>query len=223
MLEHAVVPAHNSCMSNATVPRTHPRPFPTTQAPPLPPRGAQRFARGTRATRTPERGERVALQDRRTLCLRPIAPSDVDAIRRCFTRLSADEIRRRFLHHMRELPVPVATQLCSLDPDSEFANVLIDDAVTPAEIRGVGRIHVDRTCNHAEFAVLVEKAWTGRGLGALLMQRLVDECKRRNVSRLWGYVLIANRPMLDLCQRLGFKHRPMDRDRGTAMIALDFD
>ncbi|HEX7338584.1 MAG TPA: GNAT family N-acetyltransferase [Rhodanobacteraceae bacterium] len=189
----------------------------------LPPRGARRFARVNAAAAPTSRGEEVVIRDSRQLWLRPIEPTDVDAIRRCFTRLSSEEIRMRFMYLLRELPLPMAHQLCSLNPEIAFANVVMDHTVTPVEMRGVGRIYIDATCNQAEFAVLVEKAWTGFGLGALLMQRLVDECERRGLSRLWGYVLNENRPMLDLCRRLGFKRKTMEGDPTTAMLTLDFD
>ncbi len=191
--------------------------------PSLPPRSNRRFARVTRPASADAPGEQVTIHDGRMLWLRPIRPDDIDAIRRCFTRLSEDEIRMRFMHHMRELPLPMARQLCDIDPEREAAWVLIDATGVADEIRGVGRIFWDKASNQAEFAVLVERAWTGRGLGALLMQRLVDECRRRDVACLWGYVLIENRPMLDLCRQLGFKRRAMVGDPGTAMIALDLD
>lgn len=187
----------------------------------LPARSALRFA--AHAEPAHDAGEDVELRDGRKLRLRSIVPEDIEAIRRCFTRLSADEIRMRFLYHMRELPLPMARQLCHVDPEVEVANVLVDTTVHPEEIRGVGRIYIDRTTNQAEFAVLVEKAWTGYGLGALLMQRLVDEARRRKLARLWGHVLIENRPMLDLCRRLGFKRQGLSGEPGTAQIALDLD
>lgn len=191
--------------------------------PTLPLRSNRRFARITRPAGKDTPGEQVTMRDGRRLWLRSIEPGDVDALRRCFTRLSEDEIRMRFMHYMRELPLPMARQLCHVDPECEIAWTLIDDRPSPDELRGVGRIFWDEPSNQAEFAVLVEKAWTGLGLGALLMQRLVDECRRREVTRLWGFVLIENRPMLDLCRQLGFKREPMIGDPGTAMIALDLD
>ncbi|HET7301670.1 MAG TPA: GNAT family N-acetyltransferase [Oleiagrimonas sp.] len=187
---------------------------------PLPPRSAQLFAAVGMHELTGERGKHIEVRDGCKLRLRPIASTDVDAIRRCFTRLSADEIRMRFMYHMRELPEPMAQRLCRIDDTCEAAYVLEDDAVEPAEIRGVGRIYIDATSNRAEFAVLVEKAWTGRGLGALLMQRLVDECRRRDIDELWGYVMIENRPMLDLCRTLGFQRRSLTGDPGVSVIAL---
>mgnify|MGYP001029732368 FL=1 len=183
----------------------------------LPPRSGQRFAPKPFA---PAAGEKVRTQDERELTLRMIEPGDVAAMQRCFTRLSPEEIRRRFLHAMSELPTPMAQQLCRIDPSRETAFVLMDESLHPAEMRGVGRIYVDDTTDTAEFSVLVEHAWSRIGLGALLMQRLVDDCRRRSLYELWGYVLQENRPMLQLCKELGFTQRAIPDEPGTALITL---
>ena len=165
-------------------------------------------------------GERVRSRDGRELWLREIVPGDVAALQRCFTRLSPEDIRRRFLHAMSELPMPMAQRLCHTDPALETALVLVDESVRPAEICGVGRIYVDEAADSAEFSVIVEQSWSRIGLGALLMQRLVDDCRRRGLAELWGYVLLENRPMLELCRELGFNRRLMPDEPGTAQIAL---
>lgn len=183
---------------------------------PLP--ASERFARPRVA---PSReGELVSTQDGRHLLLRAISPDDVEAMQRCFTRLSPEDIRRRFLHAMSELPEPMAQRMCHIDPQLETAYVLMDDTVQPAEMRGVGRIYVDEATDSAEFSVLVEHSWSRLGLGALLMQRLVDDCRRRQLCELWGYVLQENRPMLKLCKELGFTQRMMTEEPGTAQITL---
>ncbi|WP_426702643.1 GNAT family N-acetyltransferase [Rhodanobacter sp. Col0626] len=184
----------------------------------LPSRSCERFAR-PRVASSPM-GERVQTRDGRELVLRPIEPGDVTAMQRCFTRLSPEDIRRRFLHAMSELPAPMAQRLCRIDPALETAYVLMDESVQPAEMRGVGRIFVDEAIDSAEFSVLVEQAWSRLGLGALLMQRLVDDSRRRGLSELWGYVLLENRPMLKLCRELGFTQRMMPDEPGTALITL---
>ncbi len=165
----------------------------------------------------------VASRDGRRLWLRSIVPADVDALRRCFTRLSEDEIRMRFLYPMYKLPEPMAWRLCNTDPENEVALVLMDRTTDPPQMRGVGRLFLDRTLEQAEFSVLVEKAWTGLGLGALLMQHLVDICRRRGLNRIWGRVLIENRPMLDLCRQLGFERQALAGEPGIAQITLDLD
>ena len=127
------------------------------------------------------RANRYSTQDGRELVLRAIEPDDVAAMQRCFTPLSPEDIRRRFLHAMSELPAPMAQRLCRIDPALETAYVLMDESVQPAEMRGVGRIYVDEATDSAEFSVLVEHDWSRLGLGALLMQRLVDDCRRRGL------------------------------------------
>lgn len=183
----------------------------------LPPRAGERFA--LRPARS-SRGEKVRTHDGRDLLLRPVEPDDMAALQRCFTRLSPEEIRRRFLHAMSELPLPMAQQFCQIDPARETACVLMDESILPTEMRGVGRIYVDGTIATAEFSVLVEHDWARIGLGALLMQHLVDDSRRRKLVELWGYVLQENRPMLQLCHELGFSRRPMPDEPGTALLTL---
>ncbi|MGC1549212.1 MAG: GNAT family N-acetyltransferase [Rhodanobacter sp.] len=185
---------------------------------PLPPRSRERFAQPRHVSSAP--GETVCTRDGRELVLRMIEPGDVAAMQRCFARLSPQDIRRRFLHAMSELPIPMAQRLCRIDPALETAYVLMDESVTPAEMRGVGRIYVDEAADSAEFSVLVEQDWTRIGLGALLMERLVDDSRRRGISELWGYVLLENRPMLELCKELGFTQRLIPDEPGTAQITL---
>lgn len=184
----------------------------------LPPRSSERFGRARAAAG--QDFEPVHTSDGRELVLRAIRPDDVAALQRCFKRLSPQDIRRRFLHAMSELPAPMAQRLCRIDPALETAWVLIDESVVPAEMRGVGRIYLDEAADSAEFSVLVEQSWTHLGLGTLLMQRLVDDCRRRDVAEIWGYVLLENRPMLDLCKELGFVRRPSPNEPGVAQISL---
>lgn len=184
---------------------------------PLPPRSNQRFARTQAA---PSAADPVTTRDGRVLHLRSIEPGDVAALRRCFTRLPAEDIRRRFLHTLTELPEPMARRLCHIDPATEAAFVLVDDNVAPAELRGVGRVFIDEATDSAEFSVLVEREWTRLGLGAELMRRLVATCRERGLAELWGYVLVENRPMLALCRELGFTSRMLPDEPGVAQITL---
>lgn len=164
--------------------------------------------------------EKVLTRNGRELLLRPIRHDDVEALQRCFGRLTPEEIRRRFLHAMADLPTPMAQRLCEVNPALETALVLIDATVQPTTICGVGRIYVDVSADSAEFSVLVEHEWARLGLGAMLMQRLVDDCRGRGLAEIWGYVLLENRPMLDLCRELGFVRRLVPDEPGTAQISL---
>lgn len=186
----------------------------------LPPSTRERFAPTPSPRPGALQGEVVHTADGRELVLRGIEPGDVAAVQRCFKRLPPQDVRRRFMHAMSELPASMAQRLCRIDPELEAAYALIDETVKPAELRGVGRIFIDVASNSAEFSVLVEREWTRIGLGALLMQRLVDESRRRGLDEIWGYVLMENRPMLQLCKELGFVATMVPGEGSTAQIRL---
>jgi acetyltransferase len=53
--------------------------------------------------------------------------------------------------------------------------------------------------------VAVRDDVTGRGLGTLLVRRLIDHARRRGVGELFGQVLRENARMLGICRRLGLR------------------
>jgi acetyltransferase len=55
----------------------------------------------------------------------------------------------------------------------------------------------------AEFSILVEDQWQGRGVGARLLSRLLEISQELRFSRLWGLVLAENLRMIRLVRSLG--------------------
>lgn len=155
------------------------------------------------------------------LLLRPIRRDDVAALQRGFARLSAEEVRFRFLHPITDLSGDMARALCQPDPRCGIALVLIDPPPASApEIHAVARAHVDPATLCAEFALIVQQRYTGQGLGSLLMQRLIAACRSRGAVEIWGDVLVENGAMLELCEHLGFTRRTQWSDRGIVRVNL---
>jgi acetyltransferase len=73
------------------------------------------------------------------------------------------------------------------------------------EVAGISRLAADPDNVKAEFAVLVRSDLKGRGLGHLLLQRLIQYARDRGLSELTGEVLEDNVKMLALCRALGFR------------------
>jgi acetyltransferase len=159
-----------------------------------------------RAPHAPQRraapaGESLVTRDGRSLRIRPILPHDAAALRRAFARLTPEQVRSRFFYRMNELEEAVAERLCNPDPETSAAFVVTD--ADDAEIRGEARIHIDAVTESAEFAIAVDPAFIGQGLGRALMQRLLGECRRRGLVELWGDVLADNHAMLEFVRHLG--------------------
>ena len=71
----------------------------------------------------------------------------------------------------------------------------------------------------AEFAVVVRSDIKGLGLGRILMQSVIDHCKRQKVEKIEGLTLPENAGMIGLAKKLGFKVT-RDFEEGTIVMTM---
>ena len=138
--------------------------------------------------------------DGRPIALRPLRPEDEPLLQDLFAHMSREDVRLRFLVPMRELSHALAVRLSHLDYGREMALMAQHDGMT----LGVARYSADPDRLSAEFAVAVRSDWHGRGVGYLLMARLIEVAQQFGIGELVGLVLHENKPMLDMCRELGF-------------------
>jgi len=108
----------------------------------------------------------------------------------------------RFFAPIRGLTHRLAARLSQIDYDREMALVAFPEAGGPA--LGVARFSADPDNNRAEYAIGVRSDWKGRGLGYLLMNRLIGVARGRGIGELVGEVLRENAAMLQMARELGF-------------------
>lgn len=155
------------------------------------------------------------------LMLRPIRGEDEPALQRAFADLSAEEVRMRFLHPVSAMTHELAARLSQLDYDREVALVLCEPkAPGHAAIHGVVRASYDLARRQAEFAIIIQRQLGRRGLGALMMERIIEMATEAGMKEIWGQVLIENEAMLALADKLGFKRKASE---GLVRISLPLD
>jgi acetyltransferase len=170
----------------------------------------QRFdkAAATRLSIRPypsELEETVAITAGSKFLLRPIRPEDEPQLIAAFAQLSPQAIRMRFCSTMRELPHSLAARLSQIDYDREMALVLTDPGSAGRQpIYGVVRLAADPDNERAEYAIVVRDDMAGRGLGMLLMRRMLAYAERRGIKEVFGDVLAENKRMLDIARHLDF-------------------
>ena len=159
-------------------------------------------------------GERVEV--------RPIRPED-EALHRAFlARLAIEDMRMRFFSTRRELPRSEVARLVQIDYAREMAFLALRSGSDgEAEILGVARGIADPDNEEAEFAIVVRTDLKGRGLGRLLLQRLIDYQRATGTRRLIGDVLRDNRPMRELAMHLGFAIDPAACTLESVRVVLD--
>ncbi|GAC1489987.1 MAG: hypothetical protein NVS2B11_15270 [Acetobacteraceae bacterium] len=147
--------------------------------------------------------------------LRPIRPEDAEAHAALFRRLSPEDVRFRFFSLLRDLPPEQVSRLTQIDYEREMAFV----AVRGGETVGVARL-VREPGTEGEFAVVVDPALKGRGLGRRLMQRLIDWARSHGVTAINGQVLTDNAPMLSFVRSLGFTIRRIPGEADVVEVRL---
>lgn len=156
-----------------------------------------------------------ALADGTPVLVRAIRPEDEPMMVQFHETLSDQSVYFRYFtalsltqrtNHAR------LARLCFIDYDREVALVAVHDDRSTGESRilGVGRLCKAHGKNEAEFAVVVADQWQRRGLGMLLLKKLVEIGSEERLVRIHGTILADNHAMRGLCHRAGFRVRRAD-------------
>jgi acetyltransferase len=151
----------------------------------------------------------VTLKDGTQVVIRPILPDDADDLQDTFQRLSMESIYLRFLSFKKVLDDKEAQYLATVDYTSRMAFVAIFKECERDIVVGVSRYALLDAHNPevAESAVVVMDEFQGRGLGKLLLWRLVNYARAKGIHTLRGNLQIGNDRMLDLVKRSGLPHQ----------------
>ena len=130
---------------------------------------------------------------------RPVQPDDYDRFVRLYHRMSPDTLYRRFHTSVPRIRPELLHRLVTVDHEHREAVV----AVVGDEVIGVARYDRSREDPAtAEFAVVVEDAWQGRGVGRRLLTEIAELAARRGVHHAAACVQTDNNRMVTLIHEL---------------------
>src|SRR5271166_3596197 len=119
--------------------------------------------------------------------IRPIRPEDAEAHIAFLSRLSPQDLRYRFFSAIRELSREQIARLTQVDYDREMAFVATRDV--QGDTLGVARLISELDGRSGEFAVVVQPDMKGRGLGTLLMRRVIEWGRQKGWVEVVGQIL----------------------------------
>lgn len=173
----------------------------------------------TTSDRTGLESEHVEIGDR-PLLVRPLGPGDAALERDFIDNLSAESRHYRFLGGVKHLTPREIAELCDIDYESRMAYVAIDEGRDGETAVGVSRYAVDPDGQGSEFAVTVADAWQSRGLGTLLMRKLIDYARAHRVKRLYSIDAADNDRMRRLARDLGMRAQRDPDDAHQVIYSL---
>ncbi len=154
--------------------------------------------------------------------LRPIRPEDGQRLAHFYAKASPADMRLRFFTARREVPHSELARYSQIDYDREmtFIAVPADHADAPmlGEVRGL----CDPDNQRAEFAIQVAGSQQGRGLGRLLLGKLLQHLRARGTQEVVGECLVENDRLQSLARSLGFSVEPSAED-GVLLLRLRLD
>jgi acetyltransferase len=198
----ARVVLHDPETSEEDLPRTAIRPYPTQYV------SLEELRAGTPVT------------------TRPIRPEDEPLMVKFHETLSEESVYMRYFH-MMNLDQRTAhdrlTRICFIDYDREMA--LVAEHTNPdtgeREIMGVSRLSRRGAApDEAEFSVLVSDRFQRRGIGTLLVTRILEVGRAEGLKRITAEILFDNRPMQSILRKLGFHLR---RDTEEMVMKAELD
>ena len=166
------------------------------------PAGAARFA----ITPYPAELVQTVPWHSEAIVVRPIRPEDEPQHRAFIEGLQPQDLRLRFFSVRRELPRSELARLTQIDYAREMAFIATRNGPDgSAQTLGVVRTVIDPDNVEAEFAIIVRSELKGRGLGHLLLGRMIEFLAGRGTQRVVGDVLRENEPMRQLALAHGFR------------------
>jgi acyl-CoA hydrolase/GNAT superfamily N-acetyltransferase len=137
--------------------------------------------------------------------VRPVKLSDEEALQRLFYELSSESVYKRFLAHKSVHPHQELQAMVDCDYDRSLGLVIQEREDGP--IVGMSRYDVTPGGELADVAFVVRDDWQGRGLGTLLLTRMVEIARAKGLAGFRADILESNRPMLMIFHKSGLELR----------------
>jgi GNAT superfamily N-acetyltransferase len=160
------------------------------------------------------------LPDGRTVYLRAIRPGDRENLRRGFQQLSQASVRDRFFSVKLDLTPNELTYFTEVDFLHHVALVAELQDGTQLRPVGVGRfVRNNDQPDHSEIALTVIDELQGKGIGKVLLYRLIDCARELGVRHLDATVLAQNTRVSDMLSKTGLPLQATTAD-GIKTISL---
>jgi acetyltransferase len=158
------------------------------------------------------------LKDGNAILLRPIRPEDETLFKELFESFSEETMRFRFFQIIKDITHETLTRYCNIDYDREIA--IVAQLKGSSKIIGATRLILEPGRKCGEFAVVVGDPWHGLGLGSKLMDCVIEIAKDMGIETIYGYVMLDNTKMVNLCRKKGLQMEPSGEGISRATLKL---
>jgi GNAT superfamily N-acetyltransferase len=136
--------------------------------------------------------------------IRPVKISDEPLIKDLFYSLSDNSLYRRFISQRKDMPHERLQEFVIIDYTREISVVAIYREGEKEIVVGMGQYNTEPNTHTAEVAFVVRDDYQNRGIGSALLSYLTNLARKQALLGFSAEVLVENRPMLHLFEKMGF-------------------
>ncbi|MBK7095544.1 MAG: bifunctional acetate--CoA ligase family protein/GNAT family N-acetyltransferase [Saprospiraceae bacterium] len=152
----------------------------------------------------------VKLLDDTDVLIRPIKPEDEPNEKEMFANFSKQTLYFRFFGYIKDITHDMLTRFTQIDYNREMALIGEITVDGKTQMIGVSRIVSDLENHTAEFAIVVADPWQGKGVGAHLMDKILEVAKRQGLKKIYASVMKANDTMVQMFKSRDFTFTSVD-------------
>ncbi|WP_337658775.1 GNAT family N-acetyltransferase [Sphingorhabdus sp. Alg231-15] len=151
--------------------------------------------------------------------VRPVAPSDEEALAEFFNHVTRDDLRFRFLSPIPEVGKELLSYLINVDHDhkEDFLALDIDDKTIIAS----AMIGANEDKSVAEVAIVVRSDYKHRGMSWTFLEYVISEARRSGIKKLQSIESRENHAAIELEREMGFTAKSYPGD--ATLMLLEFD
>ena len=157
----------------------------------------------------------------RQLFLRPVKISDEPLLKDFFYSLSDQSFYRRFISVRQDMPHERLQEFVVIDHTKEMFILACIEEGEVEKVVGIGQYFIDPKTNFAEVAQATRDDYQGQGIGMEVLTYLTYLAKRDGLLGFTAEVLMENRPMLRLFEKMGFDIRRQS-EQGVYELMMTF-
>ena len=138
------------------------------------------------------------------LLFRPVKISDEHRLKDFFYSLSDNSMYRRFISYRQDMPHERLQDFVVIDYTKKMEILAVMGEEDREEIVGLGQYEIERDSHMAEVAFAVSDKHQNKGIGQELLGYLTYLARRQGLLGFTAEVLLENRPMLRVFEKMGF-------------------
>ena len=138
------------------------------------------------------------------ILLRPVKISDEPLLKDLFYSLSDNSLYRRFISRRQDMPHERLQDFTIIDHSKEMVIVAVVPRDKTEKVVGIGQYGIGEITHTAEVAFVVRDQYQNKGIGTELLSYLTLLARRQGLLGFTAEVLVENKPMLHLFEKMGF-------------------